>query len=87
MILNWDTVLKRTSGKVKLEDLSEPYIVIHALSRDRQNMEYDKISYSIALTIEYINCDIDVYEETLSQYPLLEQAEIEIDNEVRIENR
>ena len=45
------------------------------------------IQYSIALTIEYIKCDEDVYEKTLEEYPLLQQAEIEITNEVRIENR
>lgn len=83
----WDTVTKRTSGKVKFDDLNEPYIVIHALSRDREDIESDTIQYSIALTIEYIKCKEDVYEKTLEEYPLLQQAEIEIANEVRIENR
>ena len=82
----WDTVIKRTSGKIKYNDLAEPYIVIHALSRDKESIIEDKVSYSIALTIEYIDCEEDVYNKTINRYSLLEKAEVEVVNEIRLKN-
>lgn len=82
----WDTVVKRTSGKMKYSDVCDPYIVIHALSRDKENVREDMLRYSVALTIEYIDCKENVYEETVKQYSLLEQAEIELVNEIIIQN-
>ncbi|KIN80195.1 S8 family peptidase [Clostridium botulinum] len=78
----WDTVVKRVSSKMNYSLVSEPYIVLHALSRDKENVEDDKISYSVVVTVEYIGCKEDVYSKTLTRYSKLNEANITNVNEL-----
>ena len=83
----WDTVMKKSSGFMQYKQIQEPYIIIHALSRDKENDKEDRLYYSVALTIEYKDCKESVYKETIKQFHLLEQAEVVNINEIMIENK
>lgn len=80
----WDTVMKKSSGPMQYKGVEDPFIIIHALSRDKGNIREDRLHYSIALTIEYIDCKENVYEETVKEYSLLEKAQITNINEIMI---
>jgi hypothetical protein len=83
----WDTVVKRVTPKMKYNLVDDPYIVLHALSRDKENVKDDKISYSVVITVEYIGCTDDVYNKTINKYSKLMQADITNINEVIISSK
>lgn len=82
----WDTVINRFSGKMNYKDIKNPIIELHAMSRDREGIDIDRVKYSLVVTIEYINCQEDVYKKTQGKYNLLNQAKIENINEIIIQN-
>lgn len=78
----WDTVVKRVTPKMNYNSVMEPYIVLHALSRDKENVEDDRIAYSVVVTVEYIGCEDDVYTKTINRYSKLNKASITNVNEL-----
>ncbi|MGU8467682.1 S8 family peptidase [Clostridium perfringens] len=80
----WDTVVKRFSGKMKYSEVKNPRIELHAISRDRVDIIEDRVKYSLIVTIEYIDCDEDVYAKTAKAYSRLEQSEIRSINEIKV---
>lgn len=79
----WDTVIKRDSGNMRYKEIQEPYIVIHGLERG-QPVSGDRIYYSVAITIKYINCQEDVYSKTLKAYNKLQQTQVKTLNEILV---
>lgn len=82
----WDTVVKRESKRISYNDIESPFIIIHAISRDKKGFDEDRIKYAAVVTIEYIKCDLDVYSETASVFNKLEKADIRNINEIKISN-
>ncbi|MBY6916072.1 S8 family peptidase [Clostridium botulinum] len=80
----WDTVVKRITTKMAYNTISEPYIVLHALSRDKEEVDDDRITYSVVITVEYISCNEDVYNKTINKYSKLNKANIININELII---
>ncbi|HEY8889265.1 MAG TPA: S8 family peptidase [Clostridium sp.] len=82
----WDTVVKRTSGVIMYSGVDDPFIILHALSRDKENVKEDWVRYSAVVTIEYIGCTEDAYQKTILEYSKLGQANITNINELIYNN-
>lgn len=76
----WDTVVKRSTVH-NSNTLEHPFLALHAL--DRENGR-SRVRYSVAITIEAINYDGDLYEEVLDEYRVLKPIGIKLENELRI---
>lgn len=64
--LKWDTV-KSQRINVRVNSLDNPFIKLHAISRDSS---HERVSYCVILSIRAKN-DIGLYQRTLTQYPQL----------------
>lgn len=71
----WDTVVNRFSGKISYQDIKSPKMILHAMSRDREDTN-DRVKYSLVVSIEYIKCSEDVYSKTQSKYSLLNKSKV-----------
>ena len=78
----WDTIIKRTS-EIKYSKLDNPYIVLHAMNRGKSTNDY--VRYAVIATLDYEDCQEDVYELTLKEYNKLEISQIKNINEILIE--
>lgn len=77
--LKWDTVFKR-SKVFNNTSLKKPFLSFHALDRYTNT---SRIRYSVAITIEAINYNGDLYSDILSEYPVLTPINIRQENEIR----
>ncbi len=77
----WDTIIKRTC-RIKYSELENPYIILHAMDRGKTTGDY--INYAVVVTLEYENCEEDVYDLTLKEYNKLEVSNIRNVNEILI---
>ncbi|MDG4978904.1 S8 family peptidase [Lactococcus lactis] len=76
----WDTVVKKSSVHYS-STLEHPFIVLHALDRGEGR---NRVRYSVAITIEAIDYEGDLYEEVLSEYKVLAPIGIKLESELRI---
>lgn len=78
----WDTISKKSKGKM-VENISEPFLIISALSRDDNDVQ--KIKFCVAVTIECKKYIGNMYEDILNKYEVLTPIEIEQEVESGIE--
>lgn len=80
----WDTISKKSKGKM-VENVSEPFLIISALSRDDNDVQ--KIKFCVAVTIECKKYSGNMYEDVLNKYEVLTPIEIEkeVENEIEEE--
>lgn len=83
--LKWDTVAKRSKTFLS-SSLKNPFLTFHAIDRETDKT---RIRYSVAVTVEALNYDGDLYNEILTEYTVLQpihfEIEQEINNSIRIE--
>ncbi|WP_141903878.1 S8 family peptidase [Lysinibacillus sp. Y5S-8] len=77
--LKWDTVAKR-SKVFQANSLKNPFLTFHALDRDTDKT---RVRYSVAVTIEAIEYQGDLYQEILSEYPVLQPINVRLEQEIR----
>jgi hypothetical protein len=83
--MKWDSVDTRTLGK-KVESMDNPFFHIHAFERGKR-YKNTKIRFAVILTLESSDATIDVYSKIVNKYDALVPIKIDIENEVRVENR
>ncbi|WP_346349484.1 S8 family peptidase [Lactococcus petauri] len=78
----WDTVVKR-SKICTLESLDHPFLTLHALDRETDR---NRVRYSVAITIEALNSNENLYDEILNEYSVLQPIGLKLENELQISN-
>ncbi|QIL46190.1 S8 family peptidase [Vagococcus coleopterorum] len=79
----WDTVVKRS--KVCLaKTLDYPFLTVHALDRETTKT---RVRYSVAITVEALNYNGDLYDEIMNEYRVLQPINVQLENELRISNK
>lgn len=87
-LLKWDTVTKKSISYTKKDTLDNPFIIVHAMSRDSK---VDRVSYSVIVSIEAfdnknLNYTEDLYEEIINEYEVLQPIDVSLENEINIQN-
>ncbi|QTD42785.1 S8 family peptidase [Sporosarcina sp. Te-1] len=77
--LKWDTVAKR-SKVFQRNSLKNPFLSFHALDRDTNKT---RVRYSVAVTIEALDYQGDLYQEILNEYPVLQPINVRLEQEIR----
>jgi len=77
--LKWDTVSKR-SKVFQTNSLKKPFLTFHALDRDTNKT---RVRYSVAVTIEALDYQGDLYQDILSEYPVLQPINVRLEEEIR----
>jgi len=77
----WDTIIKRRAV-LKYDSLQNPYLILHAMNR--LGSDDDFVNYAAVVTLDYVNCDKDVYDLTTKFYNKLEVARIKTLNEIYV---
>lgn len=77
--LKWDTVAKR-SKVFQVKSLKNPFLTFHALERDTDKT---RVRYSVAVTIEALDYQGDLYHEILSDYQVLQPINVRLEQEIR----
>lgn len=78
--LKWDTVVKKWDS-LNASSLKNPFLVLHGLGRNGSN---DRIDYAVVLTISVPGYKGKLYEDILTEYPVLEPIRIRSINEIMI---
>lgn len=79
---DWDTTVKH-SRSVKPQNLKQPYLRIHAMTRDASEVEVD---YAIALRIDVEHYDGDLYDDIRNEYKVLEPVQLSAQVQQNIQN-
>lgn len=77
--LKWDTVSKRSKVFIT-KSLKNPFLTFHALDRDTDK---NRVRYSVAVTIEAMNYEGDLYQEILNEYKVLQPINVRLEQEIR----
>lgn len=77
--LKWDTVAKR-SKPFQIRSLKNPFLTFHALDRDTLKT---RVRYSVAVTIEALDYQGDLYSEILNEYKVLQPISVRLEQEIR----
>lgn len=79
---DWDTTVKHTTS-VKPQHLKQPYLRIHAMTRDSSGIE---VEYAIALRIDVEHYDGDLYEDIRNEYQVLQPVQLSAQVQQNIRN-
>lgn len=77
--LKWDTVAKR-SKTFRANSLKNPFLTFHAIERETDKT---RIRYSVAVTIEALGYQGDLYSEILNEYQVLQPINVRLEQEIR----
>ncbi|PGU46923.1 S8 family peptidase [Bacillus cereus] len=77
--LKWDTVAKR-SKVFQANSLKNPFLTFHAIDRETDKT---RVRYSVAVTIEALDYQGDLYSEILSEYQVLQPINVRLEQEIR----
>ncbi|MFY1066664.1 S8 family peptidase [Enterococcus sp. AD013-P3] len=78
-LLKWDTSKTQRVNKM-VKSLKTPYIRLHGLSRSDHR---DRIEYALVVTVQF-HGDIDIYNNIMSEYPVLQSIQIREQSQQRI---
>lgn len=82
--LKWDTIVDRTASCVA-NDTYEPFLTVHALSRNEYLDEFSEVSYGVVVTLEFPKYKGDLYAEIGKIFTQLSPLSVKSMNQVLLQ--